>query len=222
MFDDAASEGKDVFYLSFSSGLSGSYHTSTIAANDVQEKYPDRRIICVDSAAACGGEGLLLHMCIKKYNEGCTIDELVAYAEKTKNIIGHFVVADDLDHLHRGGRVSKVSAVVGGMLGIKPLIYLNDEGKLIPYGKIRGRKQALEATAKQVLNKYVKGQNEEIFIHDADCREDAKYLGKLLREMIPEIKTVRYGDIGTVIGAHTGPGTLAVFFVADNKNPVKL
>ena len=220
LFEEIVKEGKDVFYLSFSSGLSGSYHTSTIAANDIMDKYKGRRVACVDSVAACGGEGLLLHMCVKKYNEGCTLDELVQYAEATKKNIGHFVVADDLNHLHRGGRVSKVSAVVGGMLGIKPLIHVNDEGKLIPYGKARGRKQAIEAIAKQMQKKYLPGKNDEIFINDADCRADAEYLGGLVRRMMPDVKKIRYGDIGTVIGSHTGPGTLALFFVASNKAPV--
>ena len=155
IFEEIVKEGKDIFYLSFSSALSGSYHTSTIVANDIMEKYPDRKVKCIDSAAACGGEGLLLDMCIRKYNDGYSLDKLVSYTEETKNKIAHFVVADDLNHLHRGGRVSKVSAVVGGMLGIKPLIHVNDEGKLIPYGKVRGRKAAIESIGNQMKKKYI-------------------------------------------------------------------
>lgn len=221
IFEGIVKEGKDVFYLSFSAALSGSYHTSTIAANDIMEKYPGRKVKCIDSAAACGGEGLLLDMCVRKYNDGYSLDKLVSYAEETKNKIAHFVVADDLNHLHRGGRVSKVSAVVGGMLGIKPLIHVNDEGKLIPYGKVRGRKAAIESIGNQMKKKYIPGANEEIFINHADCLEDAEYLGNYVKKLMPDVKRVRYGDIGAVIGSHTGAGTLAIFFVAENKAPVE-
>ncbi len=222
IFEEIVSKGQDIFYLSFSSALSGSYHTSTIVAGDIMDKYPERRVKCIDSAAACGGEGLLLDMCVRKYNDGYSLDKLVSYAEETKNKIAHFVVADDLNHLHRGGRVSKVSAVVGGMLGIKPLIHVNDEGKLIPYGKMRGRKAAIESIGNQMKKKYIPGANEEIFINHADCLEDAEYLGNYVKKLMPDVKRVRYGDIGAVIGSHTGAGTLAIFFVADNKYPVTL
>lgn len=222
LFEEIVKEGKNVFYLSFSAALSGSYHTSTLAAGDIMEKYPERKVICVDSAAACGGEGLLLDMCVRKYNDGYSLEKLVSYAEETKYKIAHFVVADDLNHLHRGGRVSKVSAVVGGMLGIKPLIHVNNEGKLIPYGKMRGRKAAIESIAKQMKKKYIPGANEEIFINHADCLEDAEYLGNYVKKLMPDVKRVRYGDIGAVIGSHTGAGTLAIFFVADNRDPVAL
>lgn len=228
-YDDAekllskiAEEGKDIFYLCFSSALSGTYQTNMLAANDVMEKYPECKIKVVDSISACGGEGYLLHHCIKKRDEGASLDELVAYAEEIKYKVLHLFTVDDLNHLHRGGRLSKLSAIVGGMLGIKPILYFNDKGALLPYSKIRGRKQSLEAMVKQMQKKYISGENEEIFIHDADAREDAEYLGKLIKKMMPDVKRIRYGHIGAVIGAHAGPNTIALFFIGTDREPVEI
>lgn len=222
LFENAALSGKDVFYLCFSGALSGSYQVCLLAAKDVMEKYPECTIKVVDSISACGGEGLLLHNCVLRRNQGADLSELVEYAEVLKfNTIHLFTVAD-LNHLHRGGRLSKLSAVVGGMLGIKPILYFNDKGQLLPYAKVRGRKQSLEAMAKQMKLKYLEGENEEIFIHDADSREDAEYLGKIIMEMMPDVKKVRYGHIGAVIGAHAGPSTIALFFLGKNREPEEI
>lgn len=222
MFENHAQNGRDVFYLSFSGALSGSYQTSVLVAKDVMEKYPDCTIKVVDSISACGGEGLLLHNLIIRRNQGADLDELVEYAEVLKYNVLHIFTVNDLNHLHRGGRLSKVSAVFGTMLGIKPILYFNDKGQLLPYSKVRGRKQSLQAMAKQMKEKYNPGENEEIFIHDADSREDAEYLGKLIMEMMPDVKKVRYGDIGAVIGAHAGPETIALFFIGKDREPVEI
>lgn len=220
LFESIVKEGKDVFYLSFSGALSGSCQTTTMAATDIMEKYPGRTVRVIDSVSACGGEGLLLDYCLKKYNEGATLEELVEYAEIIKyNTIHQFTVMD-LNHLHRGGRLSKASAVFGSMLGIKPVLYFNDKGQLLPYAKVRGRKQSLEHMAKQMKETYKKGENTEIFINDADAREDAEYLGKLIMKMMPDVKKIRYGSIGAVIGAHSGPGTVALFYIGKNREPV--
>lgn len=222
MFEKHAAEGKDIFYLCFSAALSGSYQTSLIAAKDIMEKYPECTVKVVDSISACGGEGFLLHHCVTRRNQGADLDELYEYAEVLKYNINHIFTVDDLNHLHRGGRLSKLSAVVGGMLGIKPILYFNDKGQLLPYSKIRGRKQALMAMAKQMKAKYSVGENEEIFIHDADSRADAEYLGKIIMDMMPDVKKIRYGDIGAVIGAHAGPATIALFFVGKDREPVEI
>lgn len=219
LFEDIVKEGKDVFYLCFSSALSGSYQASLLAAKDVMEKYPDSRIKVIDSISACGGEGLLLHNCVIRKEQGADLDELVEYAEVLKYNTIHLFTVNDLNHLHRGGRLSKLSAVVGGMLGIKPVLYFNDKGQLLPYAKIRGRKQSLDAMAKQMKIKYLQGENEEIFIHDADAKEDAEYLGKIIMEMMPDVKRVRYSHVGAVIGAHAGPETIALFFLGKNREP---
>ncbi|MBR4112817.1 MAG: DegV family protein [Ruminiclostridium sp.] len=222
LFESVVKEGKDIFYLSFSGALSGSYQTITMAANDVMEKYPDCSIKVIDSVSACGGEGLLLDYCVKRRDQGAELDELVEYAEVLKYNTIHLFTVMDLNHLHRGGRLSKASAVFGTMLGIKPVLYFNDKGQLLPYSKVRGRKQSLDAMAKQMKEKYKPGENEEIFINDGDAREDAEYLGKLIMKMMPDVKKVRYGNIGAVIGAHSGPGTVALFFIGKDREPVDI
>ena len=222
LFESIVKEDKDIFYLSFSGALSGSYQTITMAANDVMEKYPDSTIKVIDSVSACGGEGLLLDYCVKRRDQGAELDELVEYAEVLKYNTIHLFTVMDLNHLHRGGRLSKASAVFGTMLGIKPVLYFNDKGQLLPYSKVRGRKQSLDAMAKQMKEKYKPGENEEIFINDADAREDAEYLGNLIMKMMPDVKKVRYGNIGAVIGAHSGPGTVALFFIGKDREPVDI
>lgn len=222
LFEKHVKQNKDIFYLCFSGALSGSYQTSMLVAKDVMEKYPECTIKVVDSISACGGEGYLLDHIVTRRNQGADLDELVEYAEVLKYNVLHIFTVNDLNHLHRGGRLSKVSAVFGTMLGIKPILYFNDKGQLLPYAKVRGRKQSLQAMAKQMKAKYIPGENEEIFIHDADAREDAEYLGNLIMEMIPEVKKVRYGDIGAVIGAHAGPETIALFFIGKDREPEEI
>ena len=222
LFEEIVTGGKDVFYLSFSGALSGSYQTSTLAAKDIMEKYPECTVKVVDSISACGGEGFLLDHIVKRRDQGADLEELVEYAEVIKFNTIHLFTVMDLNHLHRGGRLSKASAVFGTMLGIKPVLYFNDKGQLLPYSKVRGRKQSLDAMAKQMKEKYIPGENEEIFIHDADAKEDAEYLGKLIMKMMPDVKKVRYGHIGAVIGAHAGPSTIALFFIGKNREPVEI
>ena len=221
-FTPILEEGKDILYICFSSALSGSYQTSLLAANDITEKYPEAKIKVIDSISACSGEGYLVHHCVKKRNEGASLDELAQYAEKIKHRVIHLFTVNDLNHLHRGGRLSKLSAVVGGMLGIKPVLYFDDTGHLLPYTKIRGRRQSLEAMAKQMKEKYVPGENEEIFISDADAREEAEYLGEYIKKLMPDVKTIRYGKIGAVIGTHAGPETVALFFIGKDREPVDI
>lgn len=222
LFEEIVKEGKDILYICFSSALSGSYQTSLLAANDITEKYPEAKIKVIDSISACSGEGYLVHHCVKKRNEGASLDELAQYAEKIKHRVIHLFTVNDLNHLHRGGRLSKLSAVVGGMLGIKPVLYFDDTGHLLPYTKIRGRRQSLEAMAKQMKEKYVPGENEEIFISDADAREEAEYLGEYIKKLMPDVKTIRYGKIGAVIGTHAGPETVALFFIGKDREPVDI
>ncbi len=222
LFQSIIDENKDIFYLCFSSALSGSYQTALLVAKDLMEKYPERKINVVDSVSASGGEGLLLNLCVTKRDKGATLEELTEYAEKIKHNVVHLFTVDDLNHLHRGGRVSKLSAVVGGMLGIKPILYVSDTGHLLPYAKVRGRKQSLEAMAKQMKEKYTPGQNEEIYICDGDARADAEYLGNLIMKMMPDVKKIRYDNVGAVIGTHSGPGTVALFFVGKDRIPVEI
>lgn len=222
VFTEYAEKDMDIFYICFSSALSGSYQTCLIAKEDMKKKYPDCNICIVDSISACGGEGMLLNECVKKRDSGCTIEELADFANDIKYRILHVFTVDDLNHLHRGGRLSKMSAVMGTMLGIKPILYFNETGHLLPYTKIRGRKQSLDAMAKQMQAKYIPGENEEIFINHADAQEDAEYLGKLIMKLMPDVKSVRYGYIGAVIGSHTGANTIALFFKGKDREPAKI
>ena len=222
LFEEIVSGGKDILYICFSSALSGSYQTSLLAANDITEKHPEATIKVIDSVSASSGEGYLVNLCVKKRNEGATLEELAKYAEEIKCKVIHLFTVNDLNHLHRGGRLSKLSAVVGGMLGIKPVLYFDDEGHLLPYTKIRGRRQSLEAMAKQMKEKYVPGENEEIFISDGDSREEAEYLGEYIKKLMPDVKTVRYGNVGCVIGSHTGPEVIALFFIGKDREPVEI
>lgn len=221
-FEEIAKEGKDIFYLCFSSALSGTYQTGTLVARDIEENYRGIKVKVVDSISACGGEGHLLNNCVKKRNEGLSIDELVEYANEIKSRTVHLFTVDDLNHLHRGGRLSKMSAILGGMLGIKPILFFNELGQLLPYSKVRGRKNALEAMVKQMEKTFIPEENEEIFINDADSRADAEYLGELIKKKMPSVKKIRYGDIGAVIGAHAGPGTVALFYLAKDRTIVEV
>ena len=222
LFEEIVSDGKDILYICFSSALSGSYQTSLLAAKDIMEKHPEATVKVIDSISASSGEGFLVNLCVKKRNRGASLDELARYAEEIKYKVIHLFTVNDLNHLHRGGRLSKLSAVVGGVLGIKPVLYFNDTGHLLPYTKIRGRRQSLEAMAKQMKEKYVPGENEEIFISDADSREEAEYLGEYIKKLMPDVKTIRYGKIGAVIGTHAGPETVALFFIGKDRDPVEI
>lgn len=219
-FEPFLKEGKDILHISFSSALSGSYNSGTIAIGELLEKYPDRKIYIVDSLCASAGYGLLVDMLADKRDSGMLIDDLRDYAEATKSHIQHFILPTDLTHLKRGGRISATSAVVGSLLNICPLIDVNVEGKLIPRKKIRGKKQALkelvhimESNAKDRLNYSGKC----IITHSA-CYEEAKVVADLVQQTFKSLNgKVMINDIGAVIGAHTGPQTVTMCFEGDKK-----
>ena len=204
--------GQDVLAIAFTSALSGTYQSAVIAAEDLQEKYPERKINVVDSLCAALGQGLLIWYACRKRDEGMDIDELTAWVEENKLHICHWVTVDDLSHLKRGGRISATTALVGTMLNIKPIIHVNDEGKLINVGKIRGRKGAIEHIASKVGELGEGYDNETCFVVHGDCEADANVLANILKEKYG-VKNVYIGYLGPVIGAHTGPGVLAVFFM---------
>ncbi len=222
LFEKIAADGKDIFYLCFSGALSGSYQTCQLAANDIMEKYPGAKINIVDSLGACTGEGFILYKCVQMRNSGANLDELTAFAEDFRRRMVHLFTVDDLNHLHRGGRISKLSAVFGGMLGIKPILRFDKDGKMVVYSKARGRKNALDMMAKQMEKTYIPEENSEIFISDADARADAEYLGKQIMKAMPAVKKITYGNIGPVIGAHAGPSTIALFYIANDREVVEL
>lgn len=215
-FEPFLEEGSDVLYLAFSSGLSGTCNSGVLAARGLAEKYPGRRVVVVDSLCASMGQGLLVHKARERRDAGATLDELAQWLTDNRLRVAHYVVAEDLMHLHRGGRVSRASAVVGSMLGIKPLIFVNNEGKLIPYDKARGRKQALNLVVEHIARCVEDEKNDICMISHADAEEEAQYVAELVRKRYG-IQNIMIDYIGPVIGAHTGAGTVAVFLMAKHR-----
>ena len=209
-------QGLDVLVLAFSSGLSTTYQSAVIASQDLQDKYPDRTIKVVDTLCASLGQGLLVwHVCQQRDN-GATLEEAAAWAEENKQHLCHWFTVDDLMHLKRGGRVSAATAVVGTMLQIKPVLHVDDEGHLVNVAKARGRKASIEALAKKLSELGGNYDNSTVFLSHGDCREDAEYLIKLMKEKYG-VKEVLLSYVGSVIGSHAGPGTLALFFLGDHR-----
>ena len=214
MFEGALKEGKDVLYLGFSSGLSTTYNSARIASIELKEKYPEAKIIVVDTLAASAGEGLMVYLTVEQKKIGATIEQAEAFARGLVARMGIWFTVDDLVYLKRGGRVSPTAAFVGNLLGIKPVLYMDNEGHLIPVSKIRGRRNAIAAMADKYTEKAVDKANGTVFISHSSCEADAKLLADMLKERHGvEVKVIT--DVGPVIGAHSGPGTLALFFVAD-------
>lgn len=213
-FATALEAGEDVLLLSFSSGLSCSYNNALLAAEELSEKYPERKIVVVDTLCASLGHGLIAYLTAKKRDEGASITEAASYAEELIPKLCHSFTVETLKYLHRGGRVSTATAVAGSVLGIKPVMFMNNEGKLIACGKVRGRKASLEALADKLKTHAIDSKNQTVFISQADCMDDAKVLEKMIK---PYVKEVVIGNIGPLIGSHAGPGTVALFFVGDER-----
>lgn len=215
LFRAALESGQDVLYIGFSSGLSGTFHAGCMARDELAPQFPDRKIFCVDSLSATGGEYLLVDKAREMRDSGCSAEVTATAIEEMRLHVIHLVTVDDLAHLHRGGRLSKTSAVVGSLLGIKPLIWVNNEGKLDVCGKVRGRQKAIAHLAERTLNE-LSDKNQTVRIAHGDCLEDAQALAALLQKGGVDTD-IRY--IGTVIGSHTGPGVLATFFFGGERKP---
>lgn len=213
-FEPFLKEEKDIIYIAFSSALSGTYQSSVIARDMLLEKYPDRKIITIDSKGASMGLGLLVYLAATK-NEA-NIEKLAKYVEDTKMSITHIFTVDDLGTLRRGGRLSDVSAILGTLLKIKPILHVSDEGKLVPLKKARGREFSLEKMLEVIFESFIEDKNETVFISHGDDLEDAQFVGNKIKEKYPKVK-ILYNDIGPVIGAHSGPGTIAVFFIGSKR-----
>ena len=209
--------GEDVLALCFTSGLSTTYQSAVIAASELQEKYPHRKIRVVDTLCAALGQGLLVWYACRKRDQGLDLDAVAQWVEDNKLRLCHWVTVDDLDHLKRGGRVSATTAFVGGLLNIKPIIHVDNDGKLDTVGKVRGRKAAMEYLVKQMAATASADENETITIAHGDCPEDAAALEALVRKSCPYVKNVITGYVGGVIGAHTGPGVLVLFFLGSQR-----
>lgn len=217
-FRELLQAGHDVLTIAFSSGLSGTCSAAFMAAEEVRADYPDRKLYVIDSLQASAGEGLMVYYALENRANGMSIDENAAWIEKNvQNFIAWFTV-NDLMHLHRGGRVSAASAIVGSLVRIKPIMRVDENGKLAVYEKCPGRKRSIRVLADKIKADIVHPENQIITISHGDCAEEAQQLADLLKESLP-VKDVRISFVGSVIGAHTGPGVIAVFCMGDTRTP---
>lgn len=209
--------GQDIVCISFSSALSGTYGAAELAARDLAEKYPQRRIRAIDSRAASVGEGLLVYTAAKMRASGTDLDTLCDWLLKSRDRLCHWFTVDDLNHLKRGGRVSAVGALIGTALGVKPVLHVDNEGRLIPIEKVRGRRKSLEVLVEHMKKTCDQPGGQHIFIGHGDSPEDAEYTAQLVRKSFPTISDITVTHIGPVIGTHSGPGTIALFFFGTEK-----
>ena len=205
-------EGRDVLVMAFSSGLSTTYQSAVIAAEELREKYPERTIYVVDTLCASRGEGLLVWYACKKRDEGMTLDELHKWVEDTKLHLCHWFTVDDLMYLKRGGRISAATALVGTMLKVKPVLHVDNEGHLINVSKARGRKNSILALVDRMERSAIEPEKQTVFISHGDCLADAEFLAQEVRRRL-HVPRIEINYVGPVIGAHSGPGTLALFFL---------
>ena len=209
-------QGLDVLYLGFSSGLSSTFNSVSIATMELKDEFPDRKVVIVDTLAASMGEGLIVYHAAMRKKDGLGIDETAAWVEENKLHLAHWFTVDDLNHLKRGGRVSGAAAFVGTMLNIKPVLHVDDDGHLIPVDKVRGRRKSLEELVSHMEKTAINPAEQTVFISHGDALEDAQYVEKLVREHFG-VQTVYINPIGPVIGTHSGPGTVALFFLAQKR-----
>lgn len=210
------SEEKDVLYIAFSSGLSSTAGTATLVCEELTEKYPNRKIYVVDSLAASLGYGLLVYMAAHQRSAGADIDAVRDFVEENKLHLCHWFTVDDLHHLKRGGRVSAATAAIGTMLSIKPVLHVDDAGHLINVSKARGRKASLAALVEQMEKTAIEPAAQTVFISHGDAPEDAELVAQMVRDKMG-VQDIHIGYIGPVIGAHSGPGTVALFFLGSKR-----
>ena len=212
----ALDQGNDVLVLAFSSGLSNTCQAANIAAEELRAEYPERRIVVIDTLCASLGQGMSVYYCAKLRQQGKSLDEVIAFAEEKLPKQAHWFTVEDLAYLKRGGRISTTTAVVGSLLNIKPVMHMDDAGKLVSVSKARGRKASIEAMLENMKRTVVDAFEQEVFISHGDCLKDAEYLAQRVKEEFP-VKAVHIGYVGAVIGAHSGPGTLALFFYGSER-----
>ena len=215
-FTPILEEGKDILYVAFSSGLSTTVNSAHMAAEELKEQHPDRKIVIVDTLAASAGGGLMVYMAVAKKNEGATIEENAAYMESLVPQHCIWFTVDDLEYLKRGGRVSPLVAFAGGVLGIKPIMQMDEEGHLVKVSTARGRKKAIEALAEKYAELSYEEKNTPIFISHAEAENDAKQLADILKQR-HGVEVTLITEIGPVIGSHAGPGTIALFFIGKHR-----
>lgn len=215
-FTEEFEKGNDILYISFSSALSGSFLVAKNCAEDLAEKYPDRKVVVIDSLCASAGQGLLVKYAVDKMNEGFSLEETAKWLEDNKLNLVHLFTVDDLFFLKRGGRLSGTVAVVGTILNIKPLLHVSDEGKLVSYGKARGRRSSINELVDRMGELGTNLNEQDVFISHGDCIEDAEYMAEQIKEKYA-VKSITINYIDQVIGSHSGPGTLALFFMGSKR-----
>ena len=216
VFTPLLEAGQDVLYIAFSSGLSGTCQSALLAREELRHRFPERRLEVFDSLCASMGEGLLVYHAAKLRQEGRDMDQVLAWLKENVLRLCHWFTVDDLNHLKRGGRVSTATALVGTMLGIKPVLHVDNEGHLISVSKVRGRRQSLEALVSRMEETAVNPAEQAVFISHGDCLEDALFVAQQVREKLG-VTQIQIGYIGPVIGAHSGPGTVALFFLGKER-----
>ena len=216
VIEPALKSGQDALVMAFSSGLSTTYQSAVIAAEELMEEYPGRTVKVLDTMSASLGQGMYVYYAGMKRNEGLSLEELFAWCEENKQNMAHWFTVDDLMFLKRGGRISAATAVLGTMLNIKPLLHVDENGKLVSVAKCRGRKNALDSLVKKLEQDGLPGKNDTVFISHGDCIEDAQYVAQQVRERCG-VKTVIIDYVGAVIGSHSGPGTVAFFYLGTHR-----
>lgn len=216
-FEEYLKEGKDVFYLAFSSALSGTYQSACIAKDELMEKYPERKIIVVDTLCASLGQGLLVTEVCKLKENGLSIEEVEKFVNENRLKMVHYFTVDDLMFLKRGGRLSASAAFLGTMLQLKPILHVNDEGKLVPIGKVPGRRNSLKTLVKRMRINFTDWSDKTVYISHGDCMDDINFVLDCMKNEKITPKELVINNVGAVIGAHSGPGTVAIFFFSENR-----
>lgn len=215
-FEEIVKDEKDILYIAFSSGLSSTCNFAREAAKEIMNQYEGSKITVVDSLCASAGYGLLLYLAVEKKNTGMSMNDIAEFVENKKLNVAHWFTVDDLKYLKAGGRISATTALLGGMLNIKPVMKVDDNGKLISVSKVRGRKAALKAIADEYAKTAIDKKNGVVFISHGDCIDDANELAGMVKENSgATVKLI--ANIGPVIGSHSGPGTLALFFLVEKR-----
>lgn len=216
-FEPLLSEGQDILYLGFSSALSNTYNAAVIASRELCEKYPERKVICIDSLCASAGQGLLLCLAVEKKREGADIEENAEYIKETIPHLCHWFTVDDLVYLKRGGRISAATALIGSALNIKPILHVDNGGHLTNVTKVRGRKLSLKTIAKKLQETALDPEGCTYFISHGGCLDDAKKLEEYIMELTGNPCAAIITNVGPVIGSHSGPGTIALFYVGKER-----
>lgn len=215
-FESSLEQGMDVLYLSFSSGMSGTYQSARLSMQELREKYPERQLICVDTLCGSVGEGLLVHEALKRQKEGMSLEALFLWIVDHRMEVCHWFTVDTFEHLKHGGRVSAVTAAVGTVLQIKPMLRIDESGTLKVVEKPRGRKKAISCKMERMERGWNPALSKTVVVGHGDCPEDAEKLAEAIRQKFPEAE-IYTAEIGPIIGAHTGPGMLALIYMGNNR-----